>query len=1011
MIENFKEKNIVEDYFVAELEKLGWMYVPPGELMRESFEEPLLLINLDRKIKEINTDLNIGPEEIKQTINELKFKTSGQQGIKDILEFFKFGVPVKHEKERIVQYVQIFDYKKISNNEFIVSRQVQFQNGDNHIKADIVLYVNGIPLVIIECKNPAAISSDWWTAYRQIKKEYEQKIPELFKYVQIGFAVETVAKYFPIVPWQEDVKIYEWKEEKKNSIDATFFMLRPDVLMDILKNFIFFRIEYGSATKVLPRYMQYRTVNKITDRIFDNLQGKTDKNKGLIWHWQGSGKTLTMIFAALKIWNMPEMEKPTIFFVVDRDELQEQLEKEINAIGFSPYIIDSVKKLREVIRHDDYSGRRDIMLTLIHKFRPGEMDDLMKEMDKAENPLSKRRNVVALIDEGHRTQYGLLAGQMEKILKNAFMFAFTGTPISKEKRNTYKEFSYPPEENFLDKYFITESMNDEFTVKIAYQPRLEKDVHLKKEQLDNFRISDFEEIPEDLRIDVETGIRQRLNAINTYLENPTRICKIAQDLKEHFAENVDGKFKAMIVAASRKACVIYKKELDKYFSENISEIVMTFSPEDEKKPDKKIITEYEKELLEKNKGKDIEQIRKETIENFKEKEHPKILIVTDMLLTGFDAPILQTMYLDKPLREHRLLQAIARTNRPFKGIKEAGLIIDYVGILKEFKRAFGMYAKEDIKNVLNDNNDLKNEFVDIIKETLAVFSSLEQKFDRPTIIKAIEILTIDGSKGKLFIEKYKKLRRIFELLGPDEIKIEYFPKYKWLTGIYIYYIKEVVKSSDETQVYIDKYFRKTVEEIYKSTEISKINKTLPQISFNTDYLENLKQKINSKEEKAANIVFTLNKFILVDKAHNPIYITIAEKVQAFIEKWKQKNKDYESIFKEGSQICAEINTLESRQKKLGFGNLEYSILVIMEREIGSKKELIEDVRKISKALEKEMFEGWILHPSARQKIEQEFRSFLRRMKVKYNMAYKKIDDISETFKESMAQYDKNNGND
>jgi type I restriction enzyme R subunit len=1008
MTDNFKEKNVVEDYFTAELEKLGWTYVLPGDLSRESFEEPLLLINLDRKLKEINAELHVGPEEIKQTVNELKLKSSSQGGIKDILEYFKFGVPVKHEKERVIQYIQLFDHKNIENNEFIVSRQVQFQNGDNFIKADIVLFVNGIPLVLIECKNPAALSTNWLTAYRQIKTDYEPKVPEPFKYLQIGMAVETLAKYFPIVPWQEDVKVYEWKEEGKNSVDSALAMLRPDVLLDILRNYIFFRIENGAATKVMPRYMQYRAASKMTQRVSDNLAGKTDKNKGLIWHWQGSGKTLTMIFAAFKMFHMEEMGKPTIFFVVDRDELQEQLENELNAVGLKPYLIDSVQSLKDVISHDDFRGRRDILLTLIHKFRPGEMDDLIKELAKSENSLRSRKNVVAFIDEGHRTQYGNLAGQMGQVLKNAFMFAFTGTPIAKgEERNTYNEFSYPPEERFLDKYFITESMADKFTVQIAYEPRLEKDVHLKKEELDAFVDSQLQEIPEDVRDSVEAGVRRKLDAITIHLENPERIAKVAENLAEHFVANVDGKFKAIVVACSRKACVHYKRELDKHLPSKYSEVVMSYTPEDDKSPEKKIISDYAAELLARNKGKDMEQIRKEVVAAYKEEEYPKILIVTEMLLTGFDAPVLQTIYLDKPLREHRLLQTIARTNRPYKGLKEAGLVIDYVGILKDFKRAFAMYTKEELKDMLNTTDDLKNEFIAVAKETLAVFGGIEQKFDRITLLKAVETLTTDEAMGKLFVDKYRKLRRLFELLGSEDIKLEYLSDYRWLTGIYLYYTKEVLKVTDESEILVEKYFRRTVEKIYSTTEIAEINKNMPQIAFDDKYFEALNQKINSKEEKAANIVFTLNKFVLVDKQHDPIYISIAEKVQALIDKWRQKNKDYELIFKEGSDIVGKIDKLKQRQTDLGFSDLEYSILLIMERELGAKAELIEDVRQIAKTIEKEMFKGWVLHPTAKRNIEKELRIFLRKIKVKYEIPYEKMDAMFGVLRESIAEYGKN----
>lgn len=292
----FTESNLVEDYIVQKLEEKGWSFVSSDELERDSYEEPLLIPSLLRALKRINKDTGIGEEEIKRVVSELKLTGTGIEGAKRILNFYKFGVPVKSEKEKVVRYVQIFDFENTDKNEFIVTRQVYYYGRDK-IRTDVVLYVNGIPLVNIECKNPVSLSESWYTAYKQIKG-YENAVPELYKYVQIGIAAESIAKYFPIVPWQEDVRIHEWKKEGKNSLDSTVEMLSRERLLDIVRNFLFFRVEFGNTSKVITRYMQYRAANKMVNRVVKNLEGEEDKNRGLIWHWQGSGKTLTMIFAA-----------------------------------------------------------------------------------------------------------------------------------------------------------------------------------------------------------------------------------------------------------------------------------------------------------------------------------------------------------------------------------------------------------------------------------------------------------------------------------------------------------------------------------------------------------------------------------------------------------------------------------------------------------------------------------------------------------------------------------------
>src|SRR3989344_2312568 len=379
----FNERSVVEDYLVEQLEKKGWNFIPADKLERESLEEPLLINNLIRQIKKIN-DIQLSDEDIKNILNELKFKPSTQEGIKQILYLLKEGVSIKLEKQRTLEKIKLFDYDNMEKNEFIVTRQVYYNSGNKNIRTDIMLYINGIPLVDIECKNPASFSENWYDAFVQIK-DYEEHIPELYKYVQIGVAAEQVVKYFPIIPWQnkEEIRKEEWKGEQKDPIDSIVEMLSRETLLDIIKNFLFYRIEFGNATKVITRYMQYRAVNVLVDRVTNNLQGKEEKNKGLIWHWQGSGKTLEMIFAANKLYNLETLENPTIFFIVDRLDLEEQLFQEFVALDITqPDIISSISTLRNILSHDEGRGKRGIMITLIHKFRTEELDILRKELEE-----------------------------------------------------------------------------------------------------------------------------------------------------------------------------------------------------------------------------------------------------------------------------------------------------------------------------------------------------------------------------------------------------------------------------------------------------------------------------------------------------------------------------------------------------------------------------------------------------------------------------------------------------
>lgn len=960
----FREKSLVEDYVISQLEAKGWKFIKSEELARESFEEPLLVSDLIRALKRINPE--IGDEEIKKVLNELKLKSSGVEGIKQILNFFKQGVPVKFEKEKVLKYVKLFDFRTLGNNDFTVSRQFWF-HGREKRRLDALLYVNGIPLVNIECKDPTNPAESSYIAYRQIK-DYEKTLPELYKYVQIGVAICETARYFPIVPWLDDVKWEKWKSELKDSVDSVIEMLSPEILLDLIKNFIFVREERGKTTKVIARYMQYRAVNKVVERVLKNFEGEKEPNKGLIWHWQGSGKTLEMVFSANKLFKA--LGNPTIFFILDRTDLEKQLYEEYTALDISPLPekIETINGLVNVLKHGGGIGKRGIFTVLIQKFR-----EEIQEFKELEPAITNRRDIIVFADEGHRTQYGSLAARMRNILKKAFFFAFTGTPLTKPGRDTYEIFSNLPDEKYLDKYFITDSISDGFTLKIAYQPRLEKEVHLKKEDLKFFLEQEFDELPEETREKVEEKIKKKLNTLKVILKNIERVRLVAKDIAQHFKENVDEKFKAMVVAVDRETCVLYKKELDGLLPKEYSELVMTFS-----RTDPKIIRDYLDELRERYNGKEIEDIIKEIIDKFKDEENPKILIVTDMLLTGFDAPILQTMYLDKPLKEHRLLQAIARTNRPYNDVKEAGLIIDYLGILKEFKRAFEIYSDEEIKNAVYSPEKLQGEFRELLNRVLELFKDIRRDYERETLMNAFDVLSSDEKTAKEFLRSYRKLRKIFELLGPDIIKAELFNEYKWISAIFVYYTRLVDRRGDPVDQQVRKYFNRTLRYVYLATELEKIKKDLPLIQFDDDYLRKLEEKVKSEDEKAADIVFTLNRWVLVERYKNPIYESVADKVERILKSWKERTEDFKKIYSESTAIIKEIFALKKRQRQLGLSDMEYSILLVFEKE--DKKIKLEEIISFVESIKSQMFSNWNVQQSAQKAMGRIVRRFLRTYK-------------------------------
>jgi type I restriction enzyme R subunit len=982
------EKKLVEDWAIEKLKERGWNYVEAEKLNRLSFDEPLLIEDLKKKILEINKDTELTEDDLNAVVNKLKYAPTDQNGHKEILSYLKYGVPIKTEKERIVKYIQLFDYKNFKNNDFVVTNQFKFVGREN-IRLDILLIVNGIPLVNVECKNPYTDKRDYYDAYKQIKR-YEKTAPELYKYIQIGVGFAEVVKYFPIVPWLDDVRQEIWKWEGYKEDEAIFEMLKPETLLDILKNFIFVREFRGEMTKVIARYMQYRATNKIYQRVIDNLEGKTHKNKGLIWHWQGSGKTLTMIFSAHKLYF--ELGKPTIFFIVDRRDLEKQFNEELSALdlNFGFEKVESINALREILIYDDYRGKRGVFLTLIHKFNLDE-EFLLGELEE-KGEIKNRKDVICFLDEVHRSQYGRLAMKMKNVLKNAFFFGFTGTPISYADRDTYKQFGYISDEDkelYLDKYFMDEAEKDGFVVPIIYELRKEK-IRLKDEDIEWYLEQvDAEDISDEIELrQVKDEVRKRLNEIKVFLENPNEIAEICKDLASHFKENFDGKFKGLIVTGSRKACVRYKKFLDNYLPPKYSEVVMTFNQEDEEE-----IQEYRRKLIERFKINDTNEIIAQIIEKFRKEEYPKLLIVTDMLITGFDEPKLGVLYLHKLLKNHRLLQTIARVNRPYLE-KAAGLIVDYVGIFKFIQKAFKFYLENEdksIKKEIKNKVEIFEEFLKILEKIKTIFDGLIGNFDKDIFEKALEMILKDEEIENKFVLLYKELRRWFEMLASDERMIKYLTDYKWLTALYERYKKITIKPDEKEKV--EKFFDKTIKIIHELIEVKGIIPKIKPSVIDLNYIRSLRYSDLTEEEKTIGMLYAL-KHICVLSSKNPVYKSIAERVKELIEKWQKDEIDYISLGIEIEKILNYIEEKEREKEKTKLNELEFGIKLTLENFEKIRKEDSESIAKeIYKKIEPLLSSGWNKNPALLKEVSKKIREYLAEIKIKYNLAYEEFDKL------------------
>lgn len=397
-----------------------------------------------------------------------------------------------------------------------------------------------------------------------------------------------------------------------------------------------------------------------------------------------------------------------------------------------------------------------------------------------------------------------------------------------------------------------------------------------------------------------------MNYVSVFLENEKRIEEIAKDIVTHFKEHVDGKFKGMVVTGSRKACVFYKRYLDQYLPPNYSEVVMTFNLND-KEPIKSFYQGWRKRYSD---FVDDEQRIRNIVELFKQKEFPKLLIVTDMLITGFDAPILQTMYFDKLLKKHRLLQAIARVNRPYHNVKTGGLIVDYVGILKNINLSLRQYYKENIKGIIVEPSVLFEKYKELIEELEGIFRGIDRSLTKEVLKQAIDVLRDEEIRQK-FIEKYKEARKLFEVSGNYSEKIDFLDKFKWFTAIYEYW-KKLTGDENEKEK-IEQYFKRTLKIIHQETELQKIEKTLPKISLDINYLAKIRGSNLTEEEKAINILFALEKLVLVHQRQNPVYKTIVDQLEELIRRWEERKIEYKELLSEEDKIFSFIKEREKEK--------------------------------------------------------------------------------------------------
>ena len=742
---------------------VAWEYKSSDEIQR-GVNEVLVESDLKEALIRLNSEIAANPELADEVIYKLRavLIAVNQIGlVKANEEFFKWMTGEKTmpfgENNRHVP-VRLIDFENLLNNSYVVTNQFRIHHRETKIP-DIVMMINGIPVVVGEAKTPIRPSVSWLDGAHEVHDIYENAVPQLFVPNILSFATEGKELYYGAVrcplefwaPWRlendEDAiaKRLGLSEIGKELSD----LMSPSRLLDIMRNFSLFSTDKKKRRiKIIPRFQQYEGANKIVERV---KEGRI--KKGLIWHFQGSGKSFLMVFAAQKLRREPKLKSPTVIVLVDRTDLDTQISGTFNAADVANVeTTDSIRELQALLERDT----RKIIISMIFKFR-----------DAPAN-MNSRDNIIVLVDEAHRTQEGDLGRAMRAALPNAFLFGLTGTPVNKADKNTFWAFGSEEDTGgYMSRYTFHDSIRDNATLPLHFEPRL-VDVHVDKESIDQ-AMADFKESAA-LSDEEANALNQKSAKMAAFLKSPERVTKIVKDIANHFKEKVEPHgFKAMIVTPDRFACVQYKEELDNYFPEEASVIVMSTSANDD-------LEFKQKWGVDKSKQEKI-------VDEFNDAQSDlKFIIVTAKLLTGFDAPILQTMYLDKSLRDHTLLQAICRTNRLFPN-KSFGRIVDYFGVFDDAAKAL-QFDEESIQQVISNLSELRDKLPKAMRDALSHFEGVDRTLEGFEGLEAAQNAIKTDDAKDAFARDYKYLSKLWESLSPDKILDLYNQDYKWLSQVF-----------------------------------------------------------------------------------------------------------------------------------------------------------------------------------------------------------------------------------
>lgn len=792
-----------------------------------------------------------------------------------------FGPNGEHTTVRLID----FDHPEDdSSNQWIVSTEVTFRQGKVEKRFDLVLWCNGFPLVIGEAKSVTRPAYTWIDGAAQIHDDYEQSVPQFFVPNVLSFATE--GKDFRYGTVGMPVELWgPWREETADGDapakigltavrEAVEGALRPAAVLDFLRFFTVYATDKRHRKiKLIARFQQFQATNLIVDRV---LHGRI--KQGLIWHFQGSGKSLLMVFTALKLRAMAELTNPTILIVVDRIDLDTQITGTFNASDVPGLVsTDSRAQLQTLLS----TGARKTIITTIHKF------------GEAPGVLDARSNIIAMVDEAHRSQEGDFGQKMRAALPNAFLFGFTGTPINRRDHNTFMWFGSTEDQGgYLSRYSFHESIRDGATLPLHFEPRL-SELHIDQEAIDTA----FEELAQerDLSEGGKITLSKKAASIEVLIKTPSRIAKIAADIATHFRAKVEPEaLKAQVVVYDKASCVAYKAELDKHLGPETSTIVMSKSRGDA--PGWAQWTPAAEEL-------------ERVVARFNDPADPlKIIIVTAKLLTGFDAPILYCQYLDKPLKEHTLLQAVTRTNRIYPPRKTHGLIVDYLGVFDDVAKSLA-FDEDSVQRVISNIEELRQQLEPAIDGALAFFPGVDRTVGGYAGLVQAQSAIADDAAKDAFGLAYSVVSQLWEALSPDPMLAAYRDDYRWLTDVY-----ESVRPSDITgRLVWHALGAKTIDLINEHVRVE-----IPQgdetIVLDAQTIEDLME--GRRKDVSPTVIEKQITARIARHLNNPVFVELGQRLNALRERYAAIQQSSLDFLRELLELARDTVAAEKALKEV-----------------------------------------------------------------------------------------------